>query len=111
MAVLDSAKETVRNLFRAPFVWRALRRERGIDRSVRHRLAICAIFREEAPFLAEWIDFHRKVGVSHFYLYNNFSTDDKRTKSQPASRNASTRCGKRRVFSVSSPIWDSGTMR
>ena len=36
---------------------------------------ICAIFREEAPFLDEWIRFHLGVGVSHFFLYNNFSTD------------------------------------
>ncbi len=42
----------------------------------KHELAICAIFRDEAPFLDEWISFHVGVGVTHFYLYNNFSTDD-----------------------------------
>lgn len=30
-------------------------------------LAVCAIFRDEAPYLAEWIEFHRLVGVEHFY--------------------------------------------
>jgi Glycosyltransferase family 92 len=40
-----------------------------------HRLTVCAIFREEAPFLEEWLTFHSAVGVGHFYLYNNFSTD------------------------------------
>jgi hypothetical protein len=44
-------------------------------RRVRHELAVCAIFREEAPFLDEWIRFHLGVGVEHFFLYNNFSTD------------------------------------
>jgi hypothetical protein len=42
----------------------------------KHELAICAIFREEAPFLDEWISFHVGIGVTHFFLYNNFSTDN-----------------------------------
>ena len=40
-----------------------------------HYLVACAIFRDEAPYLAEWIEFHRLVGVEHFYLYDNGSTD------------------------------------
>lgn len=39
-------------------------------------LAICTIFRNEAPFLKEWIEFHKLVGCQHFYLYNNASTDE-----------------------------------
>lgn len=39
-------------------------------------LAVCAIFRDEAPYLKEWIEFHRLVGVERFYLYNNLSQDD-----------------------------------
>ncbi|HEV2694122.1 MAG TPA: glycosyltransferase family 92 protein [Verrucomicrobiae bacterium] len=34
------------------------------------------MFRDEAPFLDEWLNFHAGIGVTHFYLYNNFSTDD-----------------------------------
>src|SRR5512140_3821709 len=40
------------------------------------RLAICAIFKNEAPYLLEWIDYHRMVGFDHFVLYDNDSTDD-----------------------------------
>lgn len=43
---------------------------------MQHYLAICAIFRNEGRFLPEWIAFHRAVGVEHFYLYDNRSTDD-----------------------------------
>ncbi len=39
-------------------------------------LAICAIFQNEAPYLKEWIEFHKLQGVQQFYLYNNNSTDD-----------------------------------
>jgi hypothetical protein len=39
-------------------------------------VAICSIFRNEAPYLREWIEFHRLVGVEHFYLYNNCSNDN-----------------------------------
>ncbi len=39
-------------------------------------LAIGAIFKNEAPYLAEWIGFHARMGVEHFFLYDNDSTDD-----------------------------------
>lgn len=38
-------------------------------------LAVTAIFRDEAPYMKEWIEFHKLIGVQHFYLYNNLSTD------------------------------------
>lgn len=38
-------------------------------------LSICAIFRNEAPFLKEWIEFHKIQGVQHFFLYNHDSED------------------------------------
>ena len=39
-------------------------------------MAICAIFKNEGPYLAEWVAFHRLMGVDEFYLYDNASTDD-----------------------------------
>lgn len=39
-------------------------------------VALCAMFRDDGPFLKEWIEFHRLVGISHFYLYNNCSADN-----------------------------------
>lgn len=41
-----------------------------------YTFSICAIFRNEGPFLKEWIEFHTLIGVDHFYLYNNFSEDN-----------------------------------
>lgn len=38
-------------------------------------LAICAIVRDEGPYLLEWIAHHRLLGVEHFVLFNNSSTD------------------------------------
>jgi hypothetical protein len=46
-------------------------------------LAVCAIFRDEAPYLAEWVAFHRLVGVEHFFLYDNGSVDDPGTALAP----------------------------
>jgi len=34
-------------------------------------LSIGAIFRDENPWLTEWLDYHLAVGIEHFYLYNN----------------------------------------
>ena len=38
-------------------------------------LAVVAIFKDEAPYLREWLDYHLLAGVEHFYLYNNDSSD------------------------------------
>lgn len=42
----------------------------------KYKVAICAIFKNEAIYLKEWIEFHRIIGVEHFYLYNNNSNDE-----------------------------------
>jgi len=41
-----------------------------------YNLAVCAIFQNEGRFLKEWLEFYRLIGVEHFYLYNNYSTDN-----------------------------------
>lgn len=38
---------------------------------MKYNLAISAIFKNENPYLAEWIEYHRIVGVEHFFLYDN----------------------------------------
>jgi glycosyltransferase involved in cell wall biosynthesis len=40
------------------------------------QIGICAIMRDEASYLAEWIDFHRQQGVSLFRIYDNGSRDN-----------------------------------
>jgi hypothetical protein len=47
---------------------------------------VCAIFRDEAPYLAEWVAFHRIQGVERFWLYDNLSTDDWRFELEPEMR-------------------------
>lgn len=42
---------------------------------MRFALAVCAIFKDEAAYLREWLDFHLLMGVEHFYLYDNGSSD------------------------------------
>ena len=41
-----------------------------------HTLSVVAIMKDEGPYLQEWIEYHRIIGVDKFYLYNNGSTDD-----------------------------------
>jgi hypothetical protein len=45
--------------------------------------AVATMFQNEAPYLKEWIEFHKLAGAQHFYLYNNFSTDDYLSVLQP----------------------------
>ena len=41
-----------------------------------HELAVAMMFQNEAPYLKEWIEYHKMVGVEHFWLYNDASTDN-----------------------------------
>lgn len=40
------------------------------------RIAVAAIFRDQALYLEEWLVFHQLVGVDHFFLYDNNSSDE-----------------------------------
>jgi hypothetical protein len=39
-------------------------------------LAASTLYLNDAPYLREWIEFHRLVGVERFFLYDNGSTDN-----------------------------------
>jgi hypothetical protein len=39
-------------------------------------VAICAIAKNESPYLAEWAVYHRMIGFDRILVYNNESTDD-----------------------------------
>lgn len=45
-------------------------------KSEEYQLAVCTIFKDNAPWLKEWIEYHRMLGVDHFYLFDNRSTDN-----------------------------------
>lgn len=42
----------------------------------KYYVSICAIFKDEGCYLREWIEFHKIIGIEHFYMYNNFSSDN-----------------------------------
>lgn len=41
----------------------------------RHGVAIVTVLRDEEHYVAEWVSFHRAVGVRHFFVYDDGSTD------------------------------------
>ncbi|MBB4565932.1 glycosyltransferase family 92 protein [Rhizobium leucaenae] len=41
----------------------------------RHGIAIAVCVKDEARYIEEWVRFHRAVGIRHFYIYDNGSTD------------------------------------
>lgn len=46
------------------------------NRKCKYYFSVCSIFKNEAPFLREFIEYHRLIGVEHMYLYNNNSSDN-----------------------------------
>ena len=49
----------------------------------KYKIVLCAIFKNEGRFLKEWIEYHYLIGVEHFYMYNNNSTDNYRDVLEP----------------------------
>ena len=48
-----------------------------LDESVyQYDLGVALIFQNEAPYLKEWIEYYKILGVQHFYFYNNCSIDN-----------------------------------
>jgi hypothetical protein len=78
------AARTLKRAMRFPRELRAKARDRAaLSQPLRYYLSACAIFRNEAPYLEEWLVFHLGVGIEHFYLYENRSTDDFRSVLTP----------------------------
>lgn len=50
-------------------------RLKGDKTAPRYYLAVCAIAKNEGPYMKEWIEWHRSKGVEKFYIYDNESTD------------------------------------
>jgi hypothetical protein len=48
-----------------------------------YNISACCIFQNEDRFLKEWIDYHRLIGVEHFYVYDNMSDDHSRKVLEP----------------------------
>lgn len=46
------------------------------NKHYKYEVSLCLIFKNEAAYLKEWLEYHSLIGVDHFYLYNNFSEDD-----------------------------------
>lgn len=45
---------------------------------MKYYLCACSIFKWEWHWLSEWIDYHLRLGVEHFYLVGNESGDDEK---------------------------------
>lgn len=41
----------------------------------KYDLAICAITRDDGPYLKEWVEFHIHQGVQRFFIYDNLSEE------------------------------------
>ncbi len=55
-----------------PLTWT----HRKKQRKTKYHVCLCGIFKNEGKILKEWIEYYLMIGVDHFYLYNNFSTDN-----------------------------------
>lgn len=71
----EKLKILFKHIMRIGYVFR-LKTIRVNPQNKLYNVSVCSIFKNEAPYLKEWIEFNHIVGVDHFYLYNNNSDDD-----------------------------------
>ena len=62
-------------------VHRLMERERS--QTFAHEMGMVAIAKNEGPYIREWIEYHKLVGFTIFYIYDNDSTDNTRQLLQP----------------------------
>lgn len=53
------------------------------DEKFEFHVSVVAVLKNEATYLEEWIVYHHLIGVQHFYLYDNESSDDVDSVLQP----------------------------
>lgn len=64
---------------------------------MKYNIIICAILKDETPYLVEWVEHHLQIGVEHFVLYDNNSII-------PAKQTLKTYVGKGIVEVIDCPI-------
>jgi hypothetical protein len=69
-------------------LWAGAGPHSGVERASEPELYLsaCMMYRNEARYLAEWIEFHLLMGVERFYLYDNGSDDEHREVLEPYVR-------------------------
>lgn len=58
-------------------------KEKTHKKGYKYEIAAVLMFQNESFFLKEWIEYHKLIGIQHFYLYNNSSTDNYRDILKP----------------------------
>jgi len=48
-----------------------------------HYLAVAVIVKNEGPYMYEWLEYHRMLGVTKFYVYDNESSDNLKVLLRP----------------------------
>lgn len=52
-------------------------------------ISIVCIAKDEAPYIIEWIEYHKIIGVERFYFYDNGSSDNTKQLLEPYIKNGS----------------------
>lgn len=69
-------------IFRRGFIFRQFFNKKNPNKDSDY-LSIAIIIKNEKPYLKEWIEYHRLVGVDRFYVYDIESTDNPLEVLQP----------------------------
>ena len=67
------AKVGIRNYFNLK---RLIKQEAAQDPRFKYNVSIVCIAKNEGDYFQEWIEYHKLIGIEHFYVYNNNTEDN-----------------------------------
>lgn len=69
-------------------------------------VAVCSLVQNEAPYIAEWMAYHRMIGVDHFFIYDNNSTDNLEAAVAPFHARGWVTLVKPTYSTMDTKVWD-----
>lgn len=77
-------KEYIKNLVTYGVLKKYLEQRKAAKiKNFKYGLAVLAIIKNEGPYLREWIEFHKMMGVDKFFIYDNESNDNTKEILEP----------------------------
>lgn len=52
------------------------KKKKAEENNFQHKLALVVISKNEGPYIREWIEYHKILGITKIYFYDNESNDD-----------------------------------
>ena len=83
---IASLKNDINRIKRSSLAYSTLK---PLDGEFEDYVSVACTVKNEGPYLKEWIEYHKIIGIDRFYIYDNDSTDDTKNVLEPYIKDGS----------------------